>query len=101
MASGRIAIAAALMLGLGGGTAFAQVDQTTENFYADPVLPDPSPVPARVFAPALATADVAAVAPAAGSVTAAAGAHGRKVVARVTSCTALSPCAVTTPAARG
>jgi hypothetical protein len=100
MVSRKIAITAALMLGLGGGTALAQVDQTTESFYADPVLPDPSPVPARIFAPALATADVATVTPAAG-VARAAGAHGKRIAARATACTALSPCAVTAPAARG
>lgn len=101
MAAGRIAIAAALALGLFSGAALAQVSGSEKDFYADPVLPDPSPVPARVFAPALATSDVAAVAPAAGSMTGAANAHGRKIVARATSCTALSPCAVTAPAARG
>jgi hypothetical protein len=85
------------MLGLAGGAAFAQTGDAEKNFYADPVLPDPSPAVSHVFPAAAATADVAAVAPTAtrtASVRSGAFGHGM-------ACTALNPCAVTAPPARG
>jgi hypothetical protein len=80
---------AALLLALSGGAAFAQggIDQPRTGFYADPVMPDPSPAAAHVFKAADATADVAAVTPARQQPHAACGAR--------------NPCAVSTPAARG
>jgi hypothetical protein len=85
------------MLGLAGGAAFAQTGDAEKGFYADPVLPDPSPAVSHVFPAAAATADIAAVAPAAtrtASVESSAFGHGM-------ACTALNPCAVTAPPARG
>jgi len=78
---------AALLLAVSGGAACAQMDQPRTGFYADPVMPDPSPIAAHVFKASQATADVAAVTPARPQPTAA--------------CSARNPCAVSTPAARG
>jgi hypothetical protein len=88
MTSNRM-MAAALLLALSGGAALAQdgMDQPRTGFYADPVLPDPSPVAAHVFTAPEATADVAAVTPA-------------RQQTRI-ACGARNPCAVSTPAARG
>jgi hypothetical protein len=88
----RILIAIGMALLLSGGAALAQPeDQPANSFYADPVLPDPPLKAAHVFPPATATEDVAAVTPAAGA---------SPVPPRLSPCTALSPCAVPTPAAR-
>lgn len=96
MKTRKIAIAAALLLGVSGGAAFAQGEDET-GFYADPVLPDPAPVAVHAFPAATATADIAAVAPAATRTASArvrAPGHG-------SACTALNPCAAIAPAARG
>jgi hypothetical protein len=68
------------------------------DFYGDPVLPDPPAKAEHVFPASIATQDVAAVAPAASAP--AAPARVAKAKAGSTSCTALNPCAITTPEAR-
>lgn len=92
MASRTIAMAI-LALGLCSSAAFAQaLDQEPTGFYADPVLPDPPKTVAHAYPASEATADVAAVAPAAGA---------PAKPQHVSACTALSPCAAVAPAARG
>lgn len=98
-----IAFGAALLLVLPGGAAFAQpavADQ--DSFYADPVLSDPPLKPEHVFAAAVATQDVATVAPALGEVKPddAKPVRTSKNVKPASGCTALNPCAVSAPAAR-
>lgn len=93
-------VAAVLLLAVSGGAAFAQTGDEEKGFYADPVLPDPSPVVTHAFPAAAATADVAAVAPAAGSATRTASARPRSS-RQVGVCTALNPCAVSAPPAPG
>ena len=93
----RKTVVAALLLALSGGAAFAQIGDAEKGFYADPVLPDPSPVAMHAFPAATATADVAAVAPAATRIAFARARAGSRGAA----CTALSPCAVTAPLPRG
>jgi hypothetical protein len=97
-----IALGAALALTF-SATAFAQeLDEAPSGFYADPVLPDPSPVPVHVFSPALATKDVAAVTPALDQVPQTGSSKSHNVKTPVhTTCTALNPCAISTPAAHG
>lgn len=93
----RLTIAAAILALLPGGAALAQLGDAQNGFYADPVLPDPPATVAHVYPPAIATADVAAVTPAA--TPQAAPAKRGKTAARATAaCTALNPCAVATPA---
>lgn len=91
MISHNIAIATILALALSGGAAFAQEQEPT-GFYADPVMGDPPLVVAHAYPANIATSDVAAVAPMAGT-------PARPQ--RAPACTAANPCAVTTPAARG
>jgi len=98
-----MAFGATLLLMLPGGAAFAQpasVDQ--DSFYADPVLSDPPLKPEHVFAAAVATEDVATVAPAVGEVKPddAKPVRTSKNAKPTSGCTALNPCAVPTPAAR-
>lgn len=100
MKSSGILVMAAMLAGLSGGGALAQMDTPEAGFYADPVLPDPSPVVTHAFPAAAATADVAAVAPAAGSATRTASARPRSS-RQVGVCTALNPCAVSAPPAPG
>jgi hypothetical protein len=90
----RLAIAAGIALVIVlPGLAQAQMDEPPANsFYADSVLPDPAPKPVHAFPASIATEDVAAVAPAA---------DAAPKPQRTTPCTALSPCALVTPAARG
>ena len=90
MVSGKIAILAALMLGASAGAGFAQNDDP--NFYSDPVLPDPPPTVAHPHRASEATADVAAVAPAATTIT---------PLQHPAACTTLNPCAAVSPAAHG
>ena len=87
LAPGKIAVLAVLMLGLSAGAGFAQTDDA--NFYADPILPDPPLTVAHPYRATVATADVAAVAPAAVTPT---------PPRRQTACTALNPCAAVSPA---
>ena len=100
MKFGGILIMAAMLAGLSGGSALAQMDAPETGFYADPVLPDPSPVATHAFPAAAATADIAAVAPAAGSATRTASARPRPSGHAVV-CTALNPCAISAPVAPG
>jgi hypothetical protein len=86
-----IALIAAATLTLSTGAALAQMDGPPSNsFYGDPVLPDPPLKPVHVFPAATATQDVAAVTPPAGAA---------QSPARATPCSALSLCALATPAA--
>jgi hypothetical protein len=94
-----LAAGAMIMLSLSGGGAFAQLSDSQDSVYSDPVLPDPPLKPAYIFSPALATADVAAVTPEGGSATPAGGAKtssGAKTPQ--VACNALNPCALVTPA---
>jgi hypothetical protein len=91
MASRTLTILTAALLALSGSAAFAQMDTPRTGFYADPVLPDPSPIPAHVYPAKDVTAGVAAVTPAAGTAK----------PQRMAACTAKSPCAVVAPPARG
>jgi hypothetical protein len=93
----KIAVVTLLLLGVSGSAAFAQVGDAEKGFYADPVLPDPAPVAVHVFPAATATADVAAVAPAATQIASA----RARASGRGPACTALNPCAVSAPLARG
>jgi len=97
-----IAFGAALLLTLPGGAAFAQAE-SEDSFYADPVLADPPQKPEHLFSAAIATQDVAAVSPAAGEVKlqeAKPAKTARNNKPASGACSALNPCAVTTPAAR-
>jgi hypothetical protein len=88
----RILIPIGVALLLSGGVALAQPeDQPANSFFADPVLPDPPMRPLHVIPPSVATSDVAEPTPAAGSTAS---------VGPLSACTALSPCAIPTPAAR-
>jgi hypothetical protein len=100
LASGKIAVLAALMLGLSAGAGFAPTDDT--NFYSDPVLPDPPLTVAHAYPASEATADVAAVSPAANLATQTGTDRPRnaKAQAHGTVCTALNPCAAVSPASR-
>lgn len=82
MASSRFVLILSAALILASGSAFAQEDA---NFYADPVLPDPPQHVAHPLASAVATADVAAVSPAAGE---------KPSREHTTPCSALNPCAI-------
>jgi len=98
-----IALGAALLLMLPGGTAFAQLEGADQDaFYADPVLPDPPQKPEHVFSAAIATEDVAAVAPAASDIKSveAMPAQTARNSKPASGCTAIHPCAVPSPAAR-
>ena len=98
-----ILFGAAVIVALTTGAALAQLEnQTSDSLYSEPVLADPSPRPEHAFPPSLATSDVAAVSPAAADpAPAAAKAQISKGAARSTACTAVNPCAVASPAARG
>jgi hypothetical protein len=89
LVSGKIAVLAALMLSLSAGAGFAQTDDP--SFYTDPMLPDPPLTVAHPYRAPVATADVAAVAPAVMAL---------PPLQHPTACTALNPCAVTARAAR-
>jgi hypothetical protein len=91
MALRSVAAITALVLALSGGATLAQ-DQATNSFYADPVMADPPIVAVHPYPASEATADVAAVAPAAAT---------QARPQRTAACTAINPCAATTPAARG
>lgn len=102
----KFAIATALMLVLPGTAAIAdELDQQPSGFYADPVLSDPPLVPAHAFNPAIATAEVATVAPALSLAppapsTARPGHEPRNQKTQVrVSCATLNPCATTPQAA--
>ena len=100
--SARFAIFTALLLGLSGGAAFAQLEDAPTGFYADPVLPDPPATVAHAYPASTATADVAIVTPVGSDTPQAAIArpHNNRP-SHDTACTTLNPCAISTPAARG
>jgi hypothetical protein len=92
MLSRTLTILAALALS--AGTALAQdgLDAPRTGFYADPVLPDPAPVPLHVYPASDATSAVAMVTPAAALA---------QTPQHPAGCNARSPCAVVSPPARG